>query len=536
MIRPLFVCFVVWVSIPNWGHADEPNAQMPIRARIEAMRNTGAATLVVGDLTLAKAVAEFYEHHNFALMWTSKKRLQQLIAAIESTADDGLNPDDYHLNQLRHGLEHFTNNVASGEHIDFDLLATDAYLRALIHLFRGKVDPKSLDPRWNFLISDVAPARALRIVIDGVDQDKIGDVFALARPRHALYTNMRGALIELHALAARGGWPELPEGPVLKPEMHDTRVPALRQRLAAAGLAVGADDTGDLYSGTLVAATKQFQREQLEQADGVIGTATRTALNISIQQRIEQLRADLERARWLLHGVHDNFLLVNAGSYKVGLYHGDTAVWNARVQVGMPARDTPIFKSKITHVTFNPNWTVPPTIFTKDILPKIRRDPTYLAANKIRVFNGREQLLNPAQVDWNNPGGIILRQDAGPHGALGRAAIRFGNPYSIYLHDTPHQELFSSSQRNFSSGCIRVERALELVELLLDDKTVWNSTTIAEVIATEKTRNVNLPHPLPILLTYWTVEVLGGGHIAFKPDAYARNEELLKALNARDSY
>lgn len=535
MIRPFFVFVFISLNTFVSAQAADGAAQLPIRERIQQMRSSGSETLVVGDLTLAKAVAEFYELHNFNLMWTKKSRLEQLIAAIKSTAEDGLNPEDYHLAQLQRGLESYTNNASIEQHTDFDLLATDAYLRALIHLFRGKVDPKSLDSRWNFLISDIAPARALQVVDEAIDKDNIDEAFALARPHHVLYSAMRSTLSALRADAAHGGWPQFPEGPTLKPDMRDARVPVLRQRLLAAGLSPG-EDSGDLYDSALVNAVKQFQRDQLEETDGVIGNATRAALNIPIQRRIEQVRADLERARWLLHDVRGNFVLVNAASFKVSFYRGDIPVWNARVQVGMPARDTPIFKSRITHVTFNPSWTVPPTIFRKDILPKVRRDPSYLEKNRIRIFDDRGQLLLPAQIDWKNPGNITLRQDAGEGSALGRAAIRFPNPYSIYLHDTPHQELFSSNQRTFSSGCIRVERAIELVELLLDDDVNWNRSAIDAVIATDKTRNVNLAHPLPILLAYWTVETAADGRISFKPDVYARNEPLLRSLNASDHY
>jgi murein L,D-transpeptidase YcbB/YkuD len=532
MIRPLFVFLMLWVSGSTCVSADESAAQTALRERVEQMRKSGSDTLAVGDLTLAKAVAEFYEQHDYKMQWTTRARLQQLVSAIESTAEDGLNPEDYHLAQLQRGLAHYADNNDIGQHADFDLMATDAYLRALIHLFRGKVDPKTLDSRWNFLISDIAPARALKIVSDAVDRDNLAEAFALARPHHVLYTKMRKGLTDLRAIAARGGWPAVAEGIPLKPDMQDARVPLLRQRLLIAGIPL-ADTGSDVYDAALVNAVKQFQREQLETVDGVVGNATRAALNIPVQARIEQLRADLERARWLLHNVQGNFVLVNAGSYKVSFYRGDVPAWSARVQVGMPARDTPIFKSKITHITFNPSWTVPPTIFSKDILPKVRRNPAYLEENHIRIFNQRQQQLSVAQVDWKNPGNIILRQDAGAHSALGRAAIRFTNPYSIYLHDTPHQELFSSNQRTFSSGCIRVERALELVELLLDDNVNWNSAGIDAEIATEKTRNVNLPRTVPILLTYWTVDIDDSAHITFKPDVYARNESLLRALNSR---
>src|SRR5690606_17054644 len=151
-------------------------------------------------------------------------------------------------------------------------------------------------------------------------------------------------------------------------------------------------------------------------SDGAVGKGTRAALNISINQRIDEQRADLERARWLLHDVQGNFVLVNVAGYRVDFYRGNTSVWNARVQVGTPARDTPIFKSKVSHITVNPSWVVPPTILRKDIVPKLRKNPNYLAENRIRIFDSRNQPLSPSQVDWDRPGKIALRQEPGPKG------------------------------------------------------------------------------------------------------------------------
>jgi murein L,D-transpeptidase YcbB/YkuD len=176
---------------------------------------------------------------------------------------------------------------------------------------------------------------------------------------------------------------------------------------------------------------------------------------------------------------------------------------------------------------------VPPTILRNDVLPKVRRNMAYLANNNIRVFDSRGRELDPAAVDWNNPGSITLRQDAGEDAALGRVAIRFPNDYSVYLHDTPHRELFGSQQRAFSSGCIRVERPFELVELLFNDPQNWNRAAFDQLVAGGQTRNINLPKPVPILLAYWTVDLFQDGEIGFKPDIYNRDARVLKALNAK---
>jgi len=182
-------------------------------------------------------------------------------------------------------------------------------------------------------------------------------------------------------------------------------------------------------------------------------------------------------------------------------------------------------------VTLNPIWTVPPTILSEDLLPKLRRNSGSLAANRIRVFDSDGHERDPSSVDWNHPQGLVLRQDAGAGNSLGRVAIRFPNPYGIYMHDTPHRELFSEGRRAFSSGCIRIERPLELVEHLLANTPGWGRGKIDAAIATGQTRSVVLDHPVPILILYWSVDTHDGKRIAFKPDIYGKDAAVLRELD-----
>jgi murein L,D-transpeptidase YcbB/YkuD len=283
----------------------------------------------------------------------------------------------------------------------------------------------------------------------------------------------------------------------------------------------------------LMEAVKQFQRDQYLEVDGAIGPATRATLNISARARVDQIRVNLDRARWLLHNIPPEMVLVDVAGFKVTYFKANQPIWRSRVQVGMSYRTSPIFKSEVNYITLNPTWTIPPTILRKDVLPKVRKDLNYLRENKIRVLDSNGKVLDPATIDWYRPGNVTLRQDAGPHSALGKAVIRFPNTHAVYLHDTPHQKLFNKSQRAFSSGCIRVERALELVELLLAETPGWDKAAINQALDAGKTRNVTLAKRVPILLAYWTVDAISENKIAFKPDIYARDAAVLAALNER---
>lgn len=479
----------------------------------------------------ADAVVDFYEQNQFAPVWTQSRDLDQLLDALRGVASDGLEPADYSLDELerQRALLDATQATPS-QRAQFDLLATDACLAALMHLYRGKADPATLDTHWNFDPRQVDPARGLQAVREALANGSIGELFERARPQDPLYGQLRTALASLRTVAAQGGWPTLDDGATLKPGSQDPRVPVLRQRLRLGGYAVDATATDDLYDPTLEVALKQFQREQYLTPDGHLGKATLAALNVPVAARIEQLRANLERARWLLHQLQGEFVVVDIAGYQVAYYKDGKPVWRSRVQVGKPYRSTPVFKSKITYLTLNPTWTVPPTILKNDILPKVRKNLGYLAANRIRVLDMQGRELAPSSVNWANPRGIMLRQDAGPGNSLGRLVIRFPNDYAVYLHDTPNQALFANEQRANSSGCIRVERPRELVELLLKDPERWNRAALDRAIDTSKTQTVMLPEPVPLLLAYWTVDLREDGRVGFRPDIYQRDAPLLAAL------
>jgi murein L,D-transpeptidase YcbB/YkuD len=558
-----------------------------LEARILALQAPEGESLPVLPLSpVAPAVSSFYEQRAYQPVWSDLNRLQELIRALEGLQADGLDPEDYSIVFLRqmYNLLHFGQQPLVAEQVEWELLATNAYLRALYHLFNGKVDAAQLNPQWNFELHELSPSVVASLMNEGLISRRIADIFAQTRPQHDTYRSLQAGLVRYRQLAAAGGWPSIPAGPTLKPCMIDPQVVFLRQRLLATGeyvpvsaeqqalaaaycvaanaaskatsLGFAAEQTNsvagiessslasssaavinhaEVFDENLVAAVKQFQRDQYLEDDGAIGPATRAALNVSVQSRVDQIRVNLDRARWLLHNIPENLLLVDVAGFKVTYFKGGEAIWKSRVQVGMAYRTTPIFKSEVNYITLNPTWTVPPTILRKDVLPKVRKNLSYLRNNNIRVLDSTGAQLDPASIDWSRPGNVTLRQDAGPDAALGKAVIRFPNPYAVFLHDTPHQKLFDKSQRAFSSGCIRVERALELVELLLEETPNWDGEAINKTLAAGKTRNVTLAARVPIMLAYWTVDAVNENKVAFKPDIYAHDAAVLAALNQRVS-
>ncbi len=330
------------------------------------------------------------------------------------------------------------------------------------------MDPETFDAQWNYgrtlPRTDVA-----REIEDAIASATVYDRVAALKPTHRLYTRLKQELLRLRESEKKGGWGALPAGPALKPGDRDARVQSLRSRLVRSG-DFSDSPAGDplLYDDALAAAVKLYQQRYGLEPDGVIGEGTVAELNVPVAERITQLRVNLDRGRVLLHDLPDQFIVVNIAGYT--LYHvkGQQVAWSTRVQVGKTYRRTPLFRSEITYLVFNPTWTVPPGIIKADILPAARKDPQAITRKGLKVLDANGRVIDPASVDWSRfQSGHIpytLRQDPGPSNALGRVKLMFPNPYLVYLHDTPSQSLFERADRAFSSGCVRVERALELAE------------------------------------------------------------------------
>jgi L,D-transpeptidase YcbB len=519
------------VAVPPPPPANDPAAQA-IYARIVAMAPLQGGPLTKQQAAIGQVLTDFYTQRHYAPAWADGDNVDQLFAGLASMEGDGLLPQDYGLDALRNTVQAPGFRDATPEQrADFDLQATRAYITALVQLTRGKVDPSRLDPVWNMDPQALDPQQGLAMLETSIDERSVGQAFDMARPQHPLYAKLRDGLAKLRDESSKGDWPTIPDGPSLKPGMKDPRVGALRARLVAGGYLDPTLAKGQHFDNPVTDAVKRFQEDHYLDADGAVGADTLAAMNVSIGQRIGQVRANMERARWLLHALPTTFVVVDVAGFKITYYRDGEPVWKSRVQVGKPYRSTPIFRSQITYVTFNPTWTIPPTILKNDVLPKIRANPSYLANNRIRVLDNAGNAVAPASVNWANPRGITLRQDAGPGNSLGQVVIRFPNSFAVYLHDTPHQELFSKAKRDTSSGCIRVEHPLDLVQLLFNDDEKWSRDAIDQRIAEGKTQNVTLPTTVPILLAYWTVDIDDQGRLAYKNDIYDRDTPLLAALD-----
>ena len=506
------------------ARADAPSEAL--RERIEQLR-AGRELRVDGERIAAPAlIARFYERRGFRPAWTPA-RAAQLLALVEGSRADGLEPRDYHLAALRADRE---------DSADRELLCTDSLIRLAYSLYFGKVDPRSFDPQWNFArtLDGIDPPRALEALVTA---PSLGDALYAYAPQLPEYRGLRKALAHYRALRDAGGWPPQPAGPTLRPGMRDARVAALRARLALAGdlASAGAADPA-LYDDALEQAVTQFQRRHGLDPDGLTGRRTRAALDVGVQARIDQIRVNLERLRWVAQDLKGEYLLVDVAGFRARLVLGGQTAWTSRVVVGRPYRETPEFRATMRYIVLNPSWTVPPTILEEDIVPKLARDPGLLAREHMKVLDLRGNEVDPASVDWAQYAGRTLPyqivQAPGGGNPLGRLKFMFPNGHDVYLHDTPARELFDKSERAFSSGCIRVEQPLALALLLLDDPRRWSEQTLEEEIASGETRSLFVKRKVPVMLLYWTAVADENGSVEFHPDLYQRDAPVLKGLEA----
>ncbi|MFC1773187.1 murein L,D-transpeptidase [Pseudomonadota bacterium] len=520
-------------ALPAVFAVPSPPERDEIQQRVALIRDGAAVNIRDGQIASVIVLPALYERRDYTPVWTNPQAADQLIDILENIDADGLDSQDYHLSTLqalRTELAARPNPVTRAE---YDLLLSDSLIRLGYHLQEGKVDPEQLDANWN-MTSTLGDLDSILAMSRAIEQAKVPQLIDELRPANPIYTRMKKALAHYRELDAQGGWPPVTDGPTLKPGMSGERVKTLRQRLSASGDLQG-DSMSTEFDGDLEAAVKRFQQNHGLTADGIVGPGTLAAMNVPVRARIDQIRANLERARWVLRNLPDSYIITDIAGFRVNYSRNGEMIWSTRAQVGKPYRKTPVFRDTIRYLEVNPTWTVPPTILKQDTLPKIRKDLNYLRNKDMEVLSFSGKSVDPASIDWSQypakPFPYLIRQRPGPKNALGRIKFMFPNKHAVYLHDTPSRTLFGRDARAFSSGCIRVQHPFEFAELLLDDP-AWTRERLLEVVESRKTTRINLKKPITVLLLYWTVDTSADANVVFKPDIYDRDPMIIKALNS----
>jgi len=459
---------------------------------------------------------------------TAEARTEALLKALRAAADHGLDPDWYRPNDLEKA-------IAETDKARAEQLIADTFVAYASDISTGRVRANTVDKDIDIQQRKVERADLLKAAAEASDFA----AYLASLPPKGDYPALQKALAELRAQRAATSFTPLPSGDLLRPGMTDARVSILRKRLGELGLPTPplGGPTLDFYDEPLAAVVKSYQETKGLTVDGVIGTNTTRSLNTSIDDRIEQVVANLERRRWLPEDLGSRHVLVNAGDYSMVFVDGGQRVFESLVIVGTPKDPTPEIQSVMHGFQTNPYWTVPQTISGEEYLPMLRRDPYALQAGGFKIFaswSDNNSEIDPATIDWStiHPKAFPyrIRQEPGASNALGYIFFPFANKYGIYMHDTANRWLFTEGSRNFSHGCIRLQNPLDFLEKVFKGRNGFDKEKVRTVINAQQQVHYAFPESVPLFVTYRTVSIAADGAPVFRDDVYGRDKRVVQAM------
>jgi murein L,D-transpeptidase YcbB/YkuD len=582
---------LVQITDPKVGAAHPPRLDDPMAQSLwQRLRDgTSGARATAAQ---RKSVLAFYEARGFTPIWVNRNGVEQRVGKLRhyftAAAREGLDPKDYTVAADVGHLDQLTESEKVRALTRYDIQLTVAALRYAQHASGGRIIPNRLSGYHDLNPPTVAGETALAALAASPTPERY---LASLHPVHPAYAAFRRALAMQGAGSEEAELPPVGTGPTLREGQRDDRVPLIRKRLARLGfltlpdngaldddgvevspLGAGeqpaddpsADDAvsatspagpdspsfgttegataaapadelaGDpeatLFSEADAEALRGFQEQAGLRADGILGNATVARLNDTGEQKqVQRILYSMERLRWMPRDFGSRYVLVNQAAFELQVVDNDRTIWQTRVIVGKPNTQTAVFSDVMETVEFNPYWGVPQSIIIKEMLPRLRRDPSYLDRLGYEVRDGRGREISSSYVDWwrySTKVPLSVRQPPGDDNALGVVKFLFPNSHAIYMHDTPSRSLFEKKVRAFSHGCVRVQNPREFAELVLG----WDSDRVEEAIYRGENQAVKLSRKLPVHLAYFTAWPDESGRIIMYPDVYGRDAQLEKAL------
>ena len=519
----------------------EGSSQTAVQIR-EIIASGKLADLRWPDFSDYKAhLNSFYEPSGYSSAWVRQAQASQqaraMIEVLKQADSKGLNSEDYDASRWTDRLQRLSDPTATAQ---FDAALTVCVMRYISDLRIGRVNPRHFSFGINverkkydlpqFVRTRLAEAANIQEALDEVE------------PPFAGYKRTQAALQLYLKLSQEDDGEKLPDvKEKITPGQEYAGIPRLTRLLRLLGDLPSSAEAkpGDTYQEPLVKAVKKFQLRHGLSADGLLKAQTVKQLNIPLHDRLEQLRLTLERWRWVRSEFPQPPIVVNIPEFRLRAFdNSGRPVLTTNVVVGKAYRhETPVFEDEMQYVVFRPYWNVPPGIQRSEIVPALQRDPNYLSKNNYEITEPGGTVLASTAVSGEvlrqlRAGRLAVRQKPGSNNALGNVKLIFPNAHSVYLHSTPAQQLFSQSRRDFSHGCIRVEKAAELAAwALADSKQDWTLEKVLQAMkGTEDNVQVNLSRSIPVLILYGTAVVDENMVIHFFDDIYGYDADLRKVL------
>lgn len=479
------------------------------------------------------ALAQFYRQRAYHPAWSDTGRLttmgDSLMQEIARSSDDGLIPAWYHAEALHKLLTQIrSDSTARRDAIKWsamDLLLTDAFMHLATSLRFGVLAPDSVSLKRDSTFSD---STLSQMVARAVSESRVSRTIDSLRPGFAAYRELSRALRRYRTEMAARRWDTLP-APAPDSLAFDR---ALVRRLVAGG-ALDSADAGDPRR--VKEAIKSFQRSHDLYPDGVAGSRTVSALNLSPNYRLRQIAVNLERWRHRSDSMPTAYLWVNIPSYSLEVHDSDSIWLRSRVIVGKPGHETPLLNSKLTNFQLYPYWRVPFSIITREMLPRIRKDTGYLTRNNLEIVDRHNNVVDPRTLNWKKYNlhyfPYVIRQMTGLDNSLGIIKFNFSNKYSVYLHDTNLRSLFNLTHRDLSHGCVRVQQWEPLAMYLIRGDTARHmADSVAVWMMEQKQKLIALRDRVPVYIRYFTCSADEKGNLKFYEDIYGYDTLEMKRL------
>jgi len=484
-----------------------------------------------------EAMRGFYEKRQFQPAWFTpqgpRPQAGELVEAIDTLAGEGLEPRLYQ----KEALVAAVRGAGTGADLDdpqvqlriaqAELSLSYAWFSMAAHLASGRLQPSALGVNWY-----AAPPQA-DLAAGFEEVMKEGGSILTARSSRD-YGDLRDALASYEGMA---GWPRV--GKTLKKGARGAEALLLKARLAAEGDMQLAAVQDDLYDDVVEEGVRRFQSRHGLEPTGKVDASTLAELDVPLEERIRQLRVNLERKRWMPADLGPRHIAVNIPDYRLQLIQDGRQTLEMRVIVGKAQRNkTPVFSGEMTYLVLNPEWSIPRTIIAEEIKPALAKDSSYLQRKGMEVVRGwgrNLEVVDPSGLDLARLGPEYrLRARPGVSNPLGQAKFMFPNRFNVYLHDTPTDRLFNASARAFSHGCIRLEKPIDLANAVLADNPKWTPDAVQDALLTGESTTVSLRERLPVHIYYLTAWVDESGTVQFRRDVYGYDAKVAAAL-ARES-